>query len=62
MYDEEELEIAEVRRKWEAIRRTEELLSEGDESPQLRYAVHVVEGMVAMWIITMLVWMVGMQV
>ena len=62
MDEEEYLEIEEVRRKWEAIRRTDEVLSEWDESPLLRYALYVVKGMLVMLIITILVSIVAMQV
>ena len=60
--DEEELEIAEVRRKWGEIRRTEEVLSEWDDSPLLRGAVWVVKGLLAMWVITILIWIAGTSV
>ena len=62
MYDEEELEIEEVRRKWEAIRRTDEVLSEWDDSPLVRGAVWVVKGLLAVWVITTLVLIACMQV
>ena len=57
--DEEELEIAEVRRKWGEIRRTEEVLSEWDDSPLVRGALWVVKGLLAMWVITILIWIAG---
>ena len=60
--DEEELEIAEVRRKWGEIRRTEEVLSEWDDSPLVRGAVWVVKGLLAVWVITTLVLIACMQV
>ena len=59
--DEEELEIAEVRRKWGEIRRTEEVLSEWDDSPLVRGAVWVVKGLLAVWVITTLVLIACMQ-
>jgi len=61
MDEEEYLEIEEVRRKWEEIRRTEELLSEWGEHPLLRYALYAVKGMLVMLIITILVSIVAMQ-
>ena len=55
----EEEEIEEVRRKWESIRRTEEVLSEWDDSPLVRGALWVVKGLLAMWVITILIWIAG---
>ena len=58
----EEEEIEEVRRKWEEIRRTEEVLSEWDDSPLVRWVLWVVKGLLAMWVITILIWIAGMLV
>ena len=52
----EEEEIEEVRRKWEEIRITEEVLSEWDDSPLVRWALWAVKGLLAMWVITILIW------
>ena len=57
----EEEEIEEVRRKWEEIRRTEEVLPEWDDPPLVRGALWVVKGLLAVWVITTLVLIACMQ-
>ena len=57
----EEEEKEEGRRKWGEIRRTEEVLSEWDDSPLVRGTVWVVKGLLAVWVITTLVLIACMQ-